>query len=388
MRTPRMLAALAAAALAGGAGGAAVMAATGGSTTTVTTRVESPGTNAAAQQPVAATSTTVLTPRQVYDRAKDSVAFITSQITEQTGSFFGGEEQGTATGSGFVVSADGYVATNAHVVDGASRVTVKIGDGTTQTAKVVGVDDSTDVALLKVDTGGKALTPLTLGDSNAVNVGDPVYAIGNPFGLSRTLTTGVVSALQRQITSPTNWPISNVIQTDAALNPGNSGGPLFDADGRVIGINSQIESSGSDVGGESGNVGIGFAVPIDTVKTVIAQLKATGHAKHAYLGVTTQDTESDTGAKVVSVQSGGPAEKAGIRAGDTITSIAGTQVGDATRLGAAVDGEQVGDKIAVGLERDGNAKTVTVTLGNRPAQVAGQDSGANPYGSQQDPYLP
>jgi putative serine protease PepD len=374
-----MLTALVAAALVGGAGGAAVVATTGGSTSTVTTRIETP-TASGSTQPVSASSTAVLSPREVYDRAKGSVAYITSQITESASPFWGQQQQGEATGSGFVVSDDGYIVTNAHVVDGASSVTVKVGDRKAVKAKIVGADDSTDVALLKIDTGGEKLTPLTLGDSDAVNVGDPVYAIGNPFGLSRTLTTGVVSALQRQITSPNNWTISNVIQTDAALNPGNSGGPLFDDTGKVIGINSQIETgTGSS---ESGNVGIGFAVPINTVKTVIAQLKATGHAKHAYLGVSTTDTEDDSGATVAAVQSGGPADKAGIKSGDKIVALGGTTVTDAADLGAAVDARHAGDEVKVELKRGGDAKTITVKLGTRPEKDITSSDSSNGYGDQ------
>jgi putative serine protease PepD len=385
MRTPRTIAAaLAAAALAGGAGGAAVMAAAGDSTTTVTTRVAA-ARPAGSSEPVAATSSTALTPRQVYDAAKGSVAYITSQITEQSTSPWGDTQSGEATGSGFVVSADGYVVTNAHVVDGASKVTVKVGDRAAKTAKVVGIDDSTDVALLKIDTGGDALTPLELGDSGAVAVGDPVYAIGNPYGLSRTLTTGVVSALQREIQSPTGWSISNVIQTDAALNPGNSGGPLFDDAGKVIGINSQIETStGSS---ESGNSGIGFAVPIDTVRSVIAQLKATGHAKHAYLGVSASDATDGAGARIASVRSSSPASDAGIRAGDTIVSIGGKAIADSAALSAAINAHRPGDDVAVVLQRGGERKQVTVKLDDQPASAA-PDGAQGGFGPQQDPYLP
>ena len=216
--------------------------------------------------------TTVESPHDVYQAAKDSVAYITTQV---------------GTGSGFVISDDGYIVTNAHVVEGANgQIKAKIGDGKTLDAKLVGQDASTDLALLKVDASN--LKPLALGDSSTVQVGDPAYAIGNPFGLDRTLTTGVISALQRQISSPNGFSIDDVLQTDAAINPGNSGGPLFNAQGQVIGVNSQIESTGNtDGGGQAGNVGIGFAIPSNTVKSVVSQLRATGKVAHAYLGVQT-----------------------------------------------------------------------------------------------------
>src|SRR3954447_22332375 len=240
MFLPKPLITLAAAALVGGGAGAVATEALQHDDSTAPA-----GSVLTATRPVAATS--ALTPHQVYENAKDSVAYITSQITQQSDSPFGGAQSGVATGSGFVVSSDGYVVTNAHVVAGATKVTVKVGDGRTQTARIVGQDPSTDLALLKVDASG--LKPLTLADSGNVQVGDPVDAIGNPFGLDRTLTAGIVSALQRQISSPNGYSIDDVIQTDAAINPGNSGGPLFNSAGQVIGVNSQIESTGSSSSG-------------------------------------------------------------------------------------------------------------------------------------------
>jgi putative serine protease PepD len=199
--------------------------------------------------------------RQIYAAAKNAVTYIVADTP-----------QGQATGSGFVVSKDGLIVTNDHVVDGASQVQVKIGTSDqAQDATVVGADPSRDLALLKVDAGN--LPTLSLGDSSSVGVGDPTYAIGNPFGLDHTLTTGIVSALQRSLQAPDGATISGAIQTDAALNPGNSGGPLLDASGQVIGVNSQIQT-GSSTGAEAGNVGIGFAIPSSTVKSFIAEAKA------------------------------------------------------------------------------------------------------------------
>jgi putative serine protease PepD len=217
-----------------------------------------PGSNpSASAQPISAN----LDARQVYDASKNAVTYILADTPE-----------GQATGSGFVVSKDGLIVTNEHVVDGASQVQVKIGTSDqAQDATVVGADPSRDLALLKVD--GHDLPTLSLGDSSQVGVGDPTYAIGNPFGLDHTLTTGIVSALQRSLQAPDGAKISGAIQTDAALNPGNSGGPLLDADGKVIGVNSQIQT-GSSNGAEGGNVGIGFAIPANTVKSFIDEAKS------------------------------------------------------------------------------------------------------------------
>ena len=293
---------------------------------------------------VAATSSdAAMSPKAVYDSAKDSVAYITT---------------GSGTGSGFVVSADGYIVTNAHVVDGANgQIKAKVGDGDALDAKLVGQDASTDIALLKVSASN--LKPLALADSSAVQVGDAAYAIGNPFGLDRTLTVGVVSALQREIPSPNGYSINDVIQTDAAINPGNSGGPLFNAAGQVIGVNSQIESS------SGGNVGIGFAVPSNTVKSVISQLRETGKASHAYLGVQTRTTEGD-GAQIGQLTSDGPAADAGLQAGDVITEFGGKPVEDADSLTSLVDEHKAGDSVAVKVKRDGDEQELTVKLGERP----------------------
>jgi len=339
---------------------------------------------AAPNYTIAATTTKGLTPHQVYEQAKDSVAYITSQITQQGQGPFGQSEQGTATGSGFVVRSDGYIVTNDHVVAGGTDVKVKIGDGKTQSARVVGTDPSTDLAVLKVDQTG--LRPLTLGDSDAAEVGDPVDAIGNPFGLDRTLTTGVVSALQREISSPNGFSIDNVIQTDAAINPGNSGGPLFNAAGQVIGVNSQIETGGSSGGGESGNVGIGFAIPSNTVHTVVDQLIAGGKVNHAFLGVSSTDASS-SGAKIASVTSGGPAASAGLQAGDVGPSLGGKAVSSSSALSSLVDEHKPGDTVSVTLTRDGQSKTLQVKLGERPASTPSDSSSQQqeqPGGGQGD----
>jgi putative serine protease PepD len=268
------LAALGACALIAGAGGAGIAAVVvdgHGSSSAATAAAPDAG----GSRPVA--QTTSSTAKDVYNDAKDSVAYISAQTA-----------QGTATGSGFVVSSDGKIITNEHVVDGATSVTVKLGvNGKAQTAQVLGADASKDLALLKVDPGSTKLHALSFDDSSKVQVGDNVYAIGNPYGLDHTLTSGIVSALNRDIQAPSGATISGAIQTDAALNPGNSGGPLLDADGKVIGVNSQIATSGSsDSGGEPGNVGIGFAIPSKEVEAFVANPTTSG-------GTTDQQGQQD-----------------------------------------------------------------------------------------------
>jgi S1-C subfamily serine protease len=327
-----------------------------------------------------------LSPREIYKRDAPGVVFITANVT-QAPSPFAPAQEGQSTGSGFVIGKGGSIVTNAHVVEGATRVTVSFGDKRTAQARVAGRDPSSDLALLLVDPAGLELEPLELGSSEGVQVGDPTVAIGNPFGLDRTLTTGVVSALQRSIPSlQPGYSINNVIQTDAAINPGNSGGPLIDAQGKVIGVNSQIETGGS--GG--GNVGIGFAVPIDTAKEVIPQLRRGGSVQRAYLGVTTRTIDagldelnlaSADGALVETVEPGGPADRAGLRGGgeeqafggdtvrlggDIIKSIDGTKVRDSDDVSEVVAEKRPGDRVSLEILRGGTRTSVAVTLGRRP----------------------
>jgi putative serine protease PepD len=256
------LAALGACALIAGAGGAGVAAVVVDGHGSSSATAAAPAGDSSVR-PVA--QTTDSTAKDVYDDAKDAVAYISAETS-----------QGTATGSGFVVSTDGKIITNEHVVDGATSVTVKLGvNGKAQTAQVLGADASKDLALLKVDPGSTKLHALSFDNSSDVQVGDNVYAIGNPYGLDHTLTSGIVSALNRDIQAPSGATIPGAIQTDAALNPGNSGGPLLDADGKVIGVNSQIASAGATSSGESGNVGIGFAIPSKLVEAFVANPTST-----------------------------------------------------------------------------------------------------------------
>src|SRR5256714_10255547 len=275
------------------------------------------------QAPIAATTTAqtdgrALTAADIYRRDAPGVVFIRSTIVQRSDSPFllPTEQRGEATGSGFVIDKSGNILTNAHVVDGAVKVTVQFSDDKTVDARIIGRDTSTDLALLRVEPDGVDLHPLVLGSAKDVQVGDPAIAIGNPFGLSRTLTTGVISAEQRQIQAPNGFKIDNVLQTDAPINPGNSGGPLLDAAGRGIGINSQIETGGSG----NGNVGIGFAVPIDTARQVLPQLKEHGRVERAWLGVSALTIDGSlrgldlpvrSGAPLQSVEHGPPAGNAG-----------------------------------------------------------------------------
>ena len=334
-----------------------------------------------------------LTVNQIYQQDSPGVAFVQAESAPRAPSPFnpfGGGGGGTATGSGFVIDQQGHILTNAHVVDGAQKIEVTLGNTDSSqpvSAQVVGKDPSTDVALLKVNAPASDLHPLQLGDSSREQVGDPVVAIGNPFGLDRTATAGIVSALQRQIKAPNGFTIDNVIQTDAAINPGNSGGPLLDASGRVIGINSQIESPNG-----GGNVGIGFAVPINTVRQVTQQLLANGQVQHAFLGISGTDVTPQLadvlnlgvkqGALVQTVVPGGPADKAGVNGGKAAVSIGGQQVRAGGDVITAVDGKTVtgmddvinavdqkqpGDTVQLTLVHGTQKRTVTVTLGNRPA---------------------
>ena len=325
------------------------------------------------------------TVRDIYASEGRGVAFISAEgVSSEQSSPFGAPQEGEATGSGFVVDKDGTILTNAHVVDGADSVTVSFEEGGEEIpAEVKGVDTSTDLAALKIDPSDvDDLEVLPLGDSSKVEVGDPVVAIGNPFGYSRTVTTGIVSGLQREIVAPDGFQISDVIQTDASINPGNSGGPLLDANGRVIGINSQIAT-----GGGQGSVGIGFAVPVNTAKELLPQLREGGEIEHAWLGVQMSDVDEDVakeldlpvdhGALVVDATEDGPADDAGLRGGDpetgeggdVITAIDGKTVNTSDDLAGVIAGKQPGDSVELEYYRDGERETVEIELGERPSSL-------------------
>jgi len=308
-------------------------------------------------QPAATTTTGLV---QLYKNVSPGVVDITVQ-TNQGGGF--GDQQAQAEGSGFVIDANGDIVTNYHVVAGATSISARFQDGKTAKATVVGTDPSTDIAVIKVNVDSSQLHPLTFGDSSTVQVGQPVAAIGSPFGLPESLTSGIVSALNRTITAPapSNFSISGAIQTDAAINHGNSVGPLLNASGEVIGVNSQIESDGG------GNEGVGFAIPSNEVKTVANALVAGKTVQHAYLGVTVGDSTSGAGAAIESVKSGTPADSAGLKAGDVVTKIDGVTVDNADDLTAKISAHQPGDKVTLTVTRNGATKTIDVTLGTRPS---------------------
>jgi putative serine protease PepD len=275
---------------------------------------------------------------------------------------FGQPSESTATGTGFVIDEDGHVLTAAHVVDGASSITLTFKDGTTRTAKLLGKDDATDVAVLEVDPSGLDLQPLALGSSASLEVGDQLAAIGDPFGYERSLSTGIVSGLDRTIEAPNGFTVAHAIQTDAALNPGNSGGPVLDADGKVVGIADQIATNGSS----ESNTGVGFAVPIDLVKAELDQLIAGESVSHAYLGVST--TDATGGALVAEVGSGSPAAEAGLRSGDVVTAVDSTEIHDGNDLVAATAAHKPGDELTVEFRRGSETHEASVTLGTQPAQ--------------------
>ena len=358
----------------------------GGSTTTVASPLTAP-VDAKEEK-----NTNVV--NQIYKADGNGVAFIESQLEPQESELlnpFGepeAESGGIATGSGFVIDDEGHILTNNHVIEGASKVEVKLGESEKEyEAEVVGADPGTDIALLKVEAPSKELHPLTLGHSSEVEVGDPVVAIGNPFGLDRTVTSGIVSALQRQIQAPNGFSINHVIQTDAAINPGNSGGPLIDSGGAVIGINSQIATGG----GGDGNVGIGFAIPIDTIRAEIKDLETKGEVEHAFLGISggtitpelakALNLPAEEGVIVQQVVKNGPADKAGLDAGTTSATINGEEVrlgGDIIteangkpvksmeELVEVIQDSKPGDTLELKILRGGDEKTANVTLGTQP----------------------
>jgi putative serine protease PepD len=363
--TPRRTTALVVTvALASGAGGAAVYGlADSGSSAAPAAVVTAAAPTA---RPAAAVKTSGgLSVNQIYQRTDPGVVDIKVTTGGNTPSDnFGGPggngsgQESQAEGSGFVIDGDGHIATNQHVVDGANSITVTFADGKKASAKVVGTDSSTDVAVIKVDAPKSELHPLQFADSNDVVVGDGVVAIGSPFGLEGTVTTGIVSALNRTIQAPNNFTISGAIQTDAAINHGNSGGPLLDSDGHVIGINAQIESD------SGGNDGVGFAIPSSIVQRVAQQLISSGKVAHAYLGV--QLSDGNGGAQVGQVVSGAPAADAGLRSGDVVTAIDGKTITGADALVTAVDGKKPGDTVTLKVRRGGSTSDIKVKLGTRP----------------------
>jgi S1-C subfamily serine protease len=333
-------------------------------------------------------------PKAIYESESPGVVTVISLFgSGGLSSVLGGDEGGGGVGSGFVLNGEGEIATNAHVVTSgegdalkrAKEVYVEFADGNTVPAKILGADPNADVALLKIEPAGLKLRPLPLGDSVHVEVGEPVAAIGSPFGERQSLSVGVISAVDRSIESLTSFRISGAIQTDAAINPGNSGGPLVNGDGRVIGINQQIKTTSG--GGE----GVGFAVPIDAVKRSLGMLRETGRADYAYLGVSSVELypqlvdrfelDVDSGAWVQDITGGSPADRAGLRGGsgavtfqaqsyrsggDVITKVEGEPVEDSADLADQIARHKPGDEVTLEVHRNGDTRQIKVKLGERP----------------------
>jgi putative serine protease PepD len=291
--------------------------------------------------------------------ARPSVVAIHDSIAQTD--LFGRTVEGQAAGTGFVLSADGYIVTNNHVIDGADDITVNLADGTIAEATVVAADPASDLAVLKIDRTD--LVPLPLGDSSSLEVGQPLVAIGNALDLSGepTVTTGIVSATGRSLTEPNGARLTNLIQTDTAINPGNSGGPLLDMSGHVIGINTAIA-------GQAQNVG--FAIAIDPAERLIAELKEGRVPEHAVLGVVTRVGPQGTGAEIIGIAEDSAAVAAGLQLGDTITAIDGEPVSDPDTLATAIAGHQPGDRIELSYTRGGTTVTTTTTLGAREEPTA------------------
>lgn len=354
-----------------------------------TTKVVVAGTPASRQVVSVKQAGKLLAPQDIYDQYGPAVVHISANISARgysEGFYSIPQHQGggVSTGSGFVVDPAGYVVTNAHVVENSNEVSVTLSNKKEFPAKVVGIDTSSDVALLKITPGNEPLTVIQLGDSSKVRVGDTVYAIGNPLGFDGSMSSGIVSALSREIDAPNGFKIRNALQTDAAINQGNSGGPLIDAYGQVIGVNSQIVSN------SGGFEGIAFAIPSNMVKNIVSELKSKGKAAHAWLGISGQDltpdladklkVKAEKGVVISSAMQGGPAEKAGLNGfsqagmtdasvGDIILKLDGKQLSSMSELQEVIDQHRAGDKVKLLILRNGKEQTINVTLGDRPQTI-------------------
>ena len=325
--------------------------------------VDSGGSSAPAAAPIAATVSPVALKNStslisLYKKTETGVVDITVTTSSSNEGFggFGSSSSAKAEGTGIVYDSKGDIVTNEHVIDGATSIVVKFWNGKTAKATLVGADKNNDLAIIKVDPSATTLTPLSFGNSNDVQTGESVFAIGSPFGLTESLSTGVVSATGRQIESPANTTIANAIQTDAAINHGNSGGPLLNAAGNVIGITAQIESD------SGGNDGVGFAIPSNTITKVAGSLISGQKIATPFIGVTIEDA-ANGGAQIGKVSANSPASTAGLQAGDVITAIDSTPVTSVSDLVNAVAADSVGQKVTLTITRGGASQSVQVTLG-------------------------
>jgi S1-C subfamily serine protease len=345
------------------AGGVIALVVASGSsgTHTVTTTVSVP--QRAATVPTSLSTSRGLSINQIYRAASPGVVDIVVTTNQQTGGFFGGggggQQPATGEGAGAVYDTKGNILTDEHVVSGASSVKVHFQDGKTASAKVVGTDPSTDVAVIHVDVPPSELHPIQFADSSAAQVGDPVIAIGSPFSLPETTTSGIVSAVGRSITAPNNFTITGSIQTDAAINPGNSGGPLLDASGHVLGLNDQIQTNSGS------NAGVGFAIPSNTAARIANEIISGHPVKHSYVGVELVGN-STGGAQIKSVQPSSPGSAAGLQAKDVITAVNGKAITSTQGFIETVDNYAPGQTITLTVKRSGNTQSIQLKLGTRP----------------------
>jgi putative serine protease PepD len=346
------------------AGGAIAFAASsGGGNRSVTTTIVEP--TRSATLPTSLTSTQGLTINQIYRQDGPGVVDITVTANTSSGGFFGGTQQTQGEGAGVVYDTKGDILTDEHVVDNATSVNVLFEDGYKVGAKVVGTDPSTDVAVIHVNAPASQLHPIPFGDSATAQVGDPVVAIGSPFSLPETVTSGIVSAVGRSIDAPNLYTITGAIQTDAAINPGNSGGPLLDGNGRVLGLADQIETNNATPAGQGSSSGVGFAIASNMVARIANEIIAGHPVKHAYVGVTLNGT-STGGAQITSVQAGSPAATAGLQQGDVVTAIDGKAISSTQQFIETVDRYSPGQSVTFTVKRSGGTQNIKLTLGTRP----------------------
>jgi putative serine protease PepD len=352
---------------------ALVIASGAGSTHNVTTTVVQPSSTSASAEPTSFSSGKGLSINQIYKAASPGVVdiLVTTQSQSPSLGLFGGggqSQQSQAEGAGVVYNTKGDILTDEHVVAGATSVKVNFQDGKSASAKVLGTDPSTDVAVIHVSVPASELHPIPLANSSDAQVGDPVVAIGSPFSLPETTTAGIVSQTGRSIMAPNNYTIPNAIQTDAAINPGNSGGPLLDATGHVLGLNDQIETNNTTASGEGSSSGVGFAIPSDTVSRIASTIIAGQKVQHAYVGVSLT-ANSAGGAKISQVQPTSPATQAGLQAGDVVTAIDGRTVTSTDQFIANIDNYAPGQTVTLTINRQGQTKQIKVHLGTRPPQT-------------------
>jgi putative serine protease PepD len=350
---------------------ALVIASGNNSTRSVTTTVVQPSNQAV---PASFSNAHGMTINQIYKAASPGVVdiVVTSQSKTPGFGFFGGSggsQKIEGEGAGVVYNTKGDILTDEHVVAGATSVMVTFQDGKQVPAKVLGTDPSTDVGVIHVNVPTSELHPIPFANSSDAQVGDPVVAIGSPFSLPETTTTGIVSQTGRSITAPNNYTIPNAIQTDAAINPGNSGGPLLDASGHVLGLNDQIETNNTTASGEGSSSGVGFATPSDGVARIANEIISGQTVKHAYVGVSLAGNSAG-GAKISLVQAGTPATAAGLQPGDLITAIDSKSITTTDQFIATIDNYAPGNTVTLTIQRQGQTKQVKVTLGTRPAQTA------------------